>query len=317
MAFERFLRVILVAVVLVAGTAEAGNSLVATVGGIPITKYELQRKLETVLPLQGSFHGGVSQERIVQIREESLEELIEQAYKVRYALSEEISVSNASVDEVIAPIRAQYESSASFEKAAGEEGINAFRASIYRQLLAQKAEEVAVDSKIQVTDEQVRKYYDDNKMSYMRPKQFKASHILIKVDPASNNEEREELKKRAEGLLERAKAEEDFYNLAYFNSDDRSKYVGGDLGYFHEGQTVKEFEDAMLQMKVGEVSDLVKTRWGYHIIKLVEVNEPRLLAFEEVGSKIRQSLEKQERDSIYADWMSGLKEQYKIERIAQ
>ncbi|NIR17793.1 MAG: peptidylprolyl isomerase, partial [Desulfobacterales bacterium] len=114
--------------------------------------------------------------------------------------------------------------------------------------------------------------------------------------PASNKKERTELRERAEGLAKRAKDGEDFYNLAYYNSDDRTKYVGGDLGYFHKGQTVPEFESALLEMEPGEIAGPVKSMYGWHIIKLVEDNPPRQLSFEDMKGKLRQQLEKEQRE---------------------
>lgn len=316
MIFRPIVRVALLSVFLLLGVTPAvvlANEVAAKVGGIPITKYELQREIQKILPLQVSFHGGISQEKIDKVRSEALQNLIQQAYKTRYALEEEISIDNKLVDEVLAPIRSKFKSQEDFEKALGGESLNAYRATIYRYLLAKKAEEVAVDEKIKVTDEQVSAYYSENSKMYIRPKRFKASHIMVKVDPASNEEERNELKKRAEELTARAKSGEDFYNLAYYNSDDRSKYVGGDLGYFHLGQTAPEFEEAIVKMSPGEISDPIKTRWGYHIVKLVEVDEPRQFSFEEAKNKIREALEKKERNALYQTWFNALKNKYQVE----
>ena len=103
---------------------------------------------------------------------------------------------------------------------------------------------------------------------------------MVKVDPAETAEEKEAKKQRAEKLLERAKAGEDFFNLAYYESDDRSKYVGGSLGSFHAGQTVAEFDSVIQKMKAGEIAGPVRTLYGYHIIKLDDVQEARQLTFE-------------------------------------
>lgn len=310
-----FLLAVLAITVLAVPAFAADQDLVAKVGGIPITVYELQREQQKILPFNVSFHGGLSQEKIAEIREQALQKLIERAYKVQYALTEEIAVENAAVDKQIQPLIEKYKSVKELEKATGKEGLKGYRASVYRQLLAQKAEAQAVDARVKVTDAEVREYYEKNKASYKRPKQFKASHILIKVDPASNSVEREALLKKAKELAAKAKAGEDFYNLAYYNSDDRSKFVGGDLGYFHVGQTVKEFEDALLAMKVGEVSEPVKSMYGYHIIKLDEVNEARQLTFDDASGKIRETLEKKQRDAVYEKWMSELKAKYPVQRF--
>ena len=292
----------------------AEEKLVAKVGSVPVTEFELRREQERVLPMNASFHGGISEDKVKKIREEAIIRLIDRAYKINYALAEEIALDKGALDQRVQDLQKQYKSTREFEKATGKEGISGVRASLYRELLALKAEQVAVDEKVRISDEEVSRFYEANKSSYMRPRQFKASHILVKVDPSSNKEERDKLQKKAQDLADRARKGEDFYNLAYYNSDDRTKFVGGDLGYFHEGQTVKEFEATLLKMKPGDISEPVKSLVGFHIIKLVEVNEPRLFKFEEVKDKIRKSLQDKMRERIYGEWMNALKAKYAAER---
>ena len=293
------------------------EELVAKVGSVPISVYELNRQVNRVLPLRVSFHGGVTAEKKAEIREEAMNDLIERALKVQYAINNEISVSSSLVDERLDKVRERFKTTNEFEKAVGAEKVEGLRASIYRQFLADKAEEVAVNTKAAASPSEVKAYYEEHKQTFFLPKQFRASHILIKVDPASNEEERAALKEKAENVLERAKNGEDFFDLAYYNSDDRTKFVGGDLGMFHEGQTEKPFEEALLKLKVGEISDLVWTRFGFHIIKLTQVNEPRQLSFDEMQLKIKERIEKERRDRLYAEWIDGLKAEYKVSRFDQ
>lgn len=294
-------------------------SVLAKVGGIPVTRYELQREVQKVLPLQVSFHGGVSKEKIAGIQQEAMENLIERALKLRYALDKEIAVESKQVDDSFNAIRSRYKTAKEFEAALAGEGEADFRASLYRELLAKKVQDVVVNQPAQakVTDQAVRSYYDQHMATFKRPKQFKASHILIKVDPASSAEEKGKLEAKAKDLAAQAKKGEDFYNLAYYNSDDRSKFVGGALGTFHEGQTVKEFEQALLAMKPGEISDPVKTLHGYHIIKLDEVNPPRQLTFEEVKEKIRAEQIEKTKEVLAAEWLKQLEGTYSVERFDQ
>lgn len=310
-----FALTIVLSVLIGASLSWAGALVLAEVGGIPITAQELHREKQRLIPMQVAFHVGVSQEKLAQIEKEAFEKLIEQAFKVRYALDEELRVDGAVVEEKFNQLRARFKTEKELIAALGEEGADGYKASLYRQLLAAEAEKVAVDQRIVVNDEQVRSYYDERRATYKRPRQFKASQILVKVDPASNKEEREALLAKAQGLLAQARAGEDFYNLAYYNSDDRSKYVGGDLGYFHEGQTVKEFEDALKQLKPGEISEPIRTMYGYHIVKLFENNDPRQLEFEEVRDKIRKTLESDARETLYAEWMTSLRERYPVKKL--
>lgn len=315
MRIQKFISTIccsLAAMAILAPGVVSAADVVAEVGGIPVTRFEVQRQKQKTLPMEVGFHGRISPGKTAELEEKALNSLVEQAYKVRYALDREMAVENAAVEERLKAVRQRFPDDRTFEQALGGEGVGAFRASIYREMLAKTAEKEAVDRRVRVTDEEVRAYYRQNEKNYMRPKQFTARHILVRVDPSANAQAREAARKKVEELLARAKAGEDFYNLAYYNSDDRSKYVGGSLGAFHQGQTVKDFEDALLKMKAGEIAGPVRTLYGYHIIKLDSVEAPRQLAFEEVRAKIRKKLEDRRREELYHEWMADLKARYPI-----
>ena len=293
----------------------ADAKVVAQVGSVPVTIFDVGREQQRLLPFNTNFHTGVPAETLEKIKTEALATMVDQAYKVNYAVSKKIVIDKKIIDERIEQLKKKFKTGKEFKTALGEESLNELRKSIERSLLAQKAEELAVQKNINVTDAEVRAYYETNKHTYKRPKQFKASHILVKVDPSSNREERDKLEKKAKELAVKAKNGEDFYNLAYYNSDDRSKYVGGDLGYFHEGQTVPEFEEAVKKMKVGETSEPVKSMYGWHIIRLVELNEAKQLEFDETKVRIREQLEKAAKDKLYNSWMAELKAKYPVKKF--
>ena len=293
----------------------AESKVVAQVGSVPVTIFDLGREQQKLLPFNVQFHGGLATETLEKIKTEALTTMIDQAYKVNDALDKKVTVDKKIIDAQIENLKKKYKTEKEFKVALGKESLKELRTSIERTFLAQKAEELAIQKNINITDADVRAYYDTNKHTYKRPKQFKASHILVKVDPSSNSEERVILEKKAQDLAKKAKSGEDFFNLAYYNSDDRSKYVGGDLGYFHEGQTVPEFEAAVKKMKVGETSEPIKSMYGWHIIKLVELNEAKQLEFDETKVKIRTQLEKAAKDKLYNSWMADLKAKYPLKKF--
>lgn len=294
-------------------SSAAESKLVAQVGSVPVTTFELNREQQKLIPLNVQFHGKVNPEKIKEIQAKALSSLIDNAYKVNYAVDKKITIDKKIIDERVENIKKKFKTEKEFKTALGDESMKHFRESIERTLLVEKAEELAIIKNINVTETDIRVYYDTNKHMFKRPKQYKASHIFLKVDPSSNGvEERAALLKKANELAAKAKNGEDFYNLAYFNSDDRSKYVGGDLGYFHEGQLTPELEDVIKKMRVGETSEPFKTMYGFHIIKLVEVNEAKQLEFDEVKVKIREQLEKSAKDSLYKNWMTALKAKYPV-----
>ena len=122
----------------------------------------------------------------------------------------------------------------------------------------------------------MKKYYEDNKKSFYTDT-VTASHILLKTQDDEGKElsaeKKKEAKKKAEEALAKVKAGEDFSKVAKEYSQDSSASSGGDLGTFGRNQMVTEFEDAAFAMKPGEISDIVETQYGYHIIKVTDGDE--------------------------------------------
>jgi parvulin-like peptidyl-prolyl isomerase len=145
-----------------------------------------------------------------------------------------------------------------------------------------------------VSEADLHEYYTQNKKSLGVPEQVRARHILFRVDPAASEDEKNQAKTRAEAILKRAKAGEDFAKLAQTYSDDQgSKAKGGDLGYFTPGRMVPEFENVAFYTDPGEISDIVETKYGYHIIKVEDHIEARERSFEEMKDYIREKLHRQ------------------------
>jgi peptidyl-prolyl cis-trans isomerase C len=153
--------------------------------------------------------------------------------------------------------------------------------------------------KINVSDEEVKKYYNDNPSKFEQPEMVRASHVLLSTkDPETNKELSDDQKsakrKKAEEILKRAKAGEDFAKLAKENSDDPgSKDKGGEY-QFARGQMVAEFETAAFSLKTNEVSDIVTTQFGYHIIKLSEKIPAKKVELAKVAPDVKEYLKQQE-----------------------
>ncbi len=137
----------------------------------------------------------------------------------------------------------------------------------------------------------LKKFYRRHLDQFEILEKIKASHILIKVDADADEQTREKKRAFAEKLLEEAKAGKDFAELARINSDDKASAVnGGSLGYFTRGSMVKPFEQAAFSMKPGDISDLVETTFGYHIIKVEEYTEPGVRSMEDAIVEVKEGV---------------------------
>ncbi len=158
-------------------------------------------------------------------------------------------------------------------------------------------------SKAEVSAGDVRKYYDEHQNEFGTPEERRAAHILISVKANASQSEQDAAKANAEQLLQQARQDPaKFAELAKkYSQDPGSASNGGDLGYFGRGAMVKPFEDATFTLKVGEISGLVKSDFGYHIIKLVEVKPSRVLSFDEAREGIVNKMRQQKAADMFAE----------------
>ena len=148
-----------------------------------------------------------------------------------------------------------------------------------------------VRERVQVPDADIQAFYEQNKAQYTTEGRVRASHILLKTE----GKEEAAVRARAEDLLKQARGGADFAALAKANSEDEGSAVnGGDLNYFGRGQMVPEFEQAAFTLKPGEISDLVKTSFGFHIIKVIESQPEVTRPLDDVRAEIVDQLKWQQ-----------------------
>lgn len=183
-------------------------------------------------------------------------------------------------------------------------------------LLQQKLIDAEYGDIVNPTEEDAQKYYSENSDRFKMPEQVKASHILIKADTsdpnADPNQVKAEAKSKAQGLLEQIRSGANFAELAQANSDCPSAEKGGDLGLFGKGRMVPAFEEAAFALQVGQVSDLVETQYGYHIITLTDHKEASVIPFEEAKENILNMLIQTEQRKRTREYMNSLREKADI-----
>lgn len=144
-----------------------------------------------------------------------------------------------------------------------------------------------------ITDAEIKDYYNRNERRYRTGKQVKARHILLKIEEGMSPEDQEKRLNEAKELLEKIKAGEDFAELAKAHSDCPSSIRGGDLGYFGRGKMDPAFEKAAFTLDKGGVSDIVKSSFGYHIIKVEDIKPEHLKSLDEVRQDIITALRRE------------------------
>jgi parvulin-like peptidyl-prolyl isomerase len=184
---------------------------------------------------------------------------------------------------------------------------------IGRNLVVEKYIEENIRKKLTVTPAELSDYYTKNPDQFKHPDMIRTSHILISVPDGATAEQEKLARQRAESLLERAKKGEEFAKLAKENSMDPSASQGGDIGLTENGELASEYEAAAAKLKVGEISSIVRTSYGFHIIKLTDRKKAGMATLEEVRSQLTDFLKGQKENAEVAKLVSALQGVAKIE----
>lgn len=171
-----------------------------------------------------------------------------------------------------------------------------------------------IAGKVTVDEKELQDYYEKHKAGFTTPESVRASHILIKAPKTASEEVQAEARARIEDILERVKVGEDFAKLAgEYSEDPGSRKKGGDLGFFGRGTMVPEFEKAAFALEPGQVSDIVRTNYGFHIIRFEEKKEPSVQPFAAVRDKLLQALTVEKKKKAVDAYVAGLVEKAKVE----
>ena len=203
----------------------------------------------------------------------------------------------------------------SLEQLAGQYGISSdeLRDSIRRSIAIEK---LLLDQGVELpTDEEIKKFYDDNPDKFSKPEQVHVRHILLKVKPGAGDKKWKSAKEKIDKIHEKAKDEEtDFAKLAKEKSDGPSAKNGGDIGFIGKEQFDKNFTKVAFDLEKGEVSEPVKTRYGWHVIQLVERRDSEKVPFEKIKPKLAEQLKNQRIHKQLKSYIEKLREDSEIEK---
>ena len=320
MPFWRLL--IVLALIILASPAYSAESQsaeqkVAVVNGTVIKQAELDSQMDRYLAsLQrtGRFPNDIERS---QIKKKVLEDLIARELLYQESQKKGIKVDQKEIEAQLTALKGRFPSEAEFKNALGRTNLTEadLRSQFERDLAIRELLDGQIGDKIAVSEKETRAYYDGNLETFKKPEQVRASHILIKVDPGADEAKKAEARTRIESVQTKLKKGEDFGALAKEYSEGPSAPKGGDLGFFGRGQMVKPFEDAAFSMKPGQVSDMVETQFGYHLIMVTDRTPEGTLTYEEVRDRLEQFLKQQKVQAEIAEYVETLKAKAKIERF--
>lgn len=315
--FAAFFICIFIALTAAAQEQKPADSKAAEINGVVITKAQFDKELSIHMDRVARQGQQVSDDQLAELKKDILDGLIEREVLYQESQKAGIIIEDQKVDEQLAAIKKRFPSEAQFKTALSKMNLteDEVKMQISRGLAIRALIEQEIASKIVITDAETKAYYDDNPQMFKQPAQVKASHILIKVDADADEAKKAEARKKIEAVQQKIKAGGDFAELAKEYSEGPSKTRGGDLGFFRRGQMVKPFEDAAFAMKANEVSEIIETRFGYHIIKVYEIKPDQTLAYADVKDKLSQRMKQEKIEENATQYIGQLKKDAKIEKF--
>ena len=289
----------------------------AMVNGVAISMEQYTKELNVQLA-RGSQQGKqMSDDQLAALKNNILDSLIEREVLYQQSQKSGIQVSDQKVDDQLAGIKNRFPNEAEYKNALSKMNLSEdeVKAQIKRGLSIRELIDQQITSKVVITDEESKAYYDKNPQMFKQPEQIKASHILIKADAKADEAQKAEARKKIEEVQKKLKDGGDFAALAKEYSEGPSSAKGGDLGYFRRGQMVKPFEEAALALKPNEVSDIVETRFGYHLIIVYDVKPAQTLAYADVKDKINQRMKQEKVEKEAVQYVDKLKKDAKLEKF--
>lgn len=296
--------------------AKVVNKTVATVDGEVILMSEYERRAKPVIEEYEKVLTGPDKEiKIKELKEKILEQMIDEKILISEAKRKKVKVNNKEIQDGIGEIRKRFDTEEEYNQELARQGLaeEEFRGQVKEQLMVMKLIDQEVKAKvIPPTDSEIEDFYKQNESEMVEPEQMRVRHILIKVD--ENTDKKEALKKIREILKEVKKGKTSFAELAKKYSEGPSAPRGGDLGFFIRGQMVREFEEAAFVLKVGEISNVVETEYGYHIIQCIEKKASEKKSLEEIRDYLRNFIFQKKMEERYEKWLRTLRDKVSITR---
>jgi foldase protein PrsA len=264
------------------------------------------KKDETVAKFNGEAisKDDLYSEMVDQYGAATIDKIIGDKIVAAEAKKQKINITNSILNKEVEKLKASYGGEEAFKQAL--ESNNTTLAFLKQDLKNYLTIKQLLEPQIEITEEEMKTYFDENKDSFAEAEQIKASHILVPDEKTANK------------VKQKLNDGGDFAELAKdYSTDDSTKDSGGDLGYFAKGTMVSEFEDVAFGLAVDQVSKPVKTEFGYHIIKVEAKKKAKEANYNDSKEEIKETLVDQKIDSEYTTWLENKKKSYDIENTLE
>jgi len=300
-------------------TDSTPDAKVAIVNDIPITETDVTLEVKRIQFQAKAMQKPLDPSMMLSMREKVIDSLINRELLYQESKAKGITTDEADIDNSIDQIKQRLEAGQSFESLMVEMGISmeTMRTQVGQASAIQKLLEMEVYPKAMVSEKESRIFFENNPQYFKKPEEVKASHILIQVTADASEEEKLAARKKIEDIQIKIEAGDDFADLARQYSEGPSSVNGGDLGYFDRKKMVKPFSDAAFDLTPGQVSNIVETRFGFHLIKVYDKKAKSTYEFEDIKDRLGELLQQQKMQEETVRYLEELRRTANIKRITQ
>ena len=287
--------------------------VVARINGEPLSKAEFENAIRM---LESQAGQGVPYDKRNEVYRQVLDQLVGFRLLLQETKARKIVVAETEIDATINQMRKQFPSEEAFTTAMAAQSVTLakLKEDVRTQMLVTKFMEAEIGPTVKVTDADIQAFYAQNTDKFNQPETMRASHILIRIPQNADDAAKTQARAQAGTVLTKVQGGGDFAALAKeFSQDAGSAPNGGDLGFFARTQMVPAFGDVAFSLKPGQVSGLVETQYGFHIIKAGEHRAARVVPLAEASGEIRQFLTQQQQQQKAQAYVNSLKAKAKIE----
>ena len=289
------------------------DRVVAKVNSEIITMSLLQ---ERAMVLKQAFRKESSKIEEKEILRQALEIIIGEKLQLQQAKKMGFEVDDESVEAAFKNIEKQNgleEGQLAEILEAEGASLESYKKRIRDQIIVSKIKKFELGSRLNISNRRVAKYYHGHQKEFWESGKTKVRHILILFEKGSSNKKKNKKYRKIKKILSEVKNGKDFSEAAKIYSEDVSASSGGDVGFVEKGKMVPEFEKAVYSLREGEISGIVETEYGFHIIKVDKVQKGHTLPLNKVKNQIQNILAGKKQKTVYESWMKELRDSAYIE----
>ncbi len=291
--------------------AKIVEKIVAIVNGDIITLSELREiSVPYLEKMQLKFSLENDEEQIKEIEKRILDQLIDEKLVKQEADRLEIAVDDKEVDIAVRDVMSKNNiAKDQFEQVLLEEGLTFedYRKQLKEQMQKMRLLDQEIKSKIQITEKEVEKYYKENMDDYNTPPEVSIQQILLIIPSEASEQEINQIREKANGIAQKIREGEDFTSMVKLYSQDATAATGGVLGAFRQGELLPGLNKVVFSLEVGEVSSVIQTSRGFHIVKVLDKRERQKMTKEEKWNEIENFLYNQKFEDEFKQWIKKIR----------